>query len=130
MDAVAVARDLLDRLGTAVSGRDAEATLALFAPSCDVVLLGSEAGEQAYGWDELRAFLAHLYARPIGFGWEWSRVVADRRGDVLWFVASGNVVETVGDARSRTPYRFSGVAVGEPPRLAVLHGSEPVPPKS
>ncbi|HEV2891738.1 MAG TPA: nuclear transport factor 2 family protein [Frankiaceae bacterium] len=120
---------LLRRLGEAVGSRDHEATLALFAPDASVVFVGSEAGEQAFGWAELRAWLDHVYARPIAFRWEWSRIETSSRGDVVWFLADGDVVETVGASESRTAYRMSGVAYGSPPLLALVHGSEPVAPK-
>lgn len=120
---------LLSRLGAAVGSRDREATLALFARDASVVFVGSEAGEQAFGWAELSAWLDRLYARPIAFRWEWSRIEESARGDVVWFLADGDVVETVGSAESRTPYRMSGVAYGSPPLLALVHGSEPVAPK-
>lgn len=125
-------RGLLIELGKAVSGRDREASLALFANDADVLLLGSEAGESATGRDELDAFFRHLYERPIGFCWEWDRVVTRRRDSVVWFLAEGSVVETVGAADHRTPYRFTSVALEDcgALRFAMLHGAEPVAAKS
>ena len=124
-------RGLLTELGKAVTSRDVDASLALFDKDTDVRLLGSEAGESATGWDELGDFFRHLYARPIGFRWEWDRVDTRQRDSVVWFLADGAVVETVGTEEHRSPYRFTGVAFEDcgALRLAMLHGAEPVPPK-
>ncbi len=122
---------LLIELGKAVSGRDLDASLALFDRAADVLLLGSEAGESATGWDELEAFFRHLYARPIGFRWDWDHVATRQRDSVVWFLADGSVVETKGTDDHRTPYRFTGVAFEDcgALRIAMLHGAEPAAAK-
>jgi hypothetical protein len=131
-DPVAVARDLLDRLQSAVSTADLEASVALFVSNPSLILVGSEAGEGAIGARELDAFFRHLYARPISFGWEWPKPIEARaHSGVVWFLADGEVVERTDGGEHRTPYRFTGVAVKAESTwcLAMLHGSEPATPK-
>jgi hypothetical protein len=131
-DPVEVARDLLTRLGAAVSSRDLDATLVLFVDDPSVILIGSEANETAVGSDALVQFFRHLYTRPITFRWEWPNPIEGRsHGDVVWFFAHGEVVERTTHHNHRTPYRFTGVArlVDGTWRLALIHGAEPVPPK-
>jgi hypothetical protein len=125
-------RELLTELDESVRSRDLARTLDLFAPETEVLLLGSEAGESATGWDELVGFLTHLYSRPIRFGWAWDRVEARARGEAVWFMAEGDVVEATDAGDRRTPYRFTGVAIRVDDlrlKLALIHGSEPVSPK-
>ena len=119
---------LLVELGKTVSGRDVEASLALFDRDADVLLLGSEADRSASGWEELEEFFRHLCARPVSLDREWDRVASRQRDSVVWFLAEGSAVEKTGADAHRTPYRFSGVASEDcgSLRFALLHGAEPV----
>lgn len=119
---------LLDAFGDAVRARDLEATLALLAET-DVIVVGSEAGEESVGLDEVRAFFARLYARESSYGWEWSRRWVSLAGRIGWFVADGEEVirSPAGEVMKRLPYVMSGVAERRADgwRLRMLHGSEP-----
>lgn len=131
-DPVGIARDLLTRLDDAISSRDLVATLSLFDDDPSVILVGSEAGEIAVGSEELDEFFQRLYSRPITFRWEWPNPISGRAyGEVIWFLADGEVVETTHDSEHRAPYRFTGVAlpVDGTWRLALIHGAEPTSPK-
>jgi pimeloyl-ACP methyl ester carboxylesterase/ketosteroid isomerase-like protein len=117
----------LDSFGNAVATRDLEGTMQLFASDDDVVLQASESGTLAIGPEELRAFFTRLYARPVGFSWEWTHRLVSSNGDVAWFFADGVEIVTEGDQRHRLPYRMSGVLQRRSGRWVWLqvHGSEP-----
>jgi ketosteroid isomerase-like protein len=118
---------VLDSLCSAITARDLDATMHLFAPDQDVTLQASEAGTLATGPQALRAFFARLYARPVGFSWEWSHRLVSASGDVAWLFAQGVEVVTEGEHRHRVPYRLSGVLQRRSDRWVWLqvHGSEP-----
>jgi hypothetical protein len=117
----------LDSLGSAIAARDLEGTMRLFAPDEDVTLQASEAGTLAIGPQELQAFFARLYARPVGFSWEWTHRLVSASGGVAWLFADGVEIVSEGEHRHRVPYRLSGVLQRRSGRWVWLqvHGSEP-----
>ena len=120
-----IATSLLLRMVDHMRRRDL-AVVELFVD--DAVLFGSDADEVARGHDELRTFMADVYAEPSTFGWEWDEPLAGRHGDVVWFVvpATTHVISDEGGERT-FPYRLSGVLVehkGEW-RFALFNGAEP-----
>lgn len=123
--AAQVVRELLDALNGAMAARDIERALALFTD--DVVLLGSEAGENPVGQDELRAFLARFFQRPYTAGWHGDDLTVGDAAGVVWFLLVGELVLNEG-TEQRSPYRLSAVLQAEAGiyRIAQFHGSEPV----
>jgi hypothetical protein len=93
----------LDAFCGAITARDLEATMGLFAPDEDVTLQASEAGTLATGPQQLRAFFLRLYARPVGFSWEWTHRRVSARGEVAWFFADGQEIVAEGEQRHRVP---------------------------
>ena len=97
-----------------------------FAP--DATLVGSEPGEVARGREAIRALIATFHGLPARFTWEWDRIDHGIAGAVAWFFAEGAAVkEDANGARTRRPYRLSGVLRAEGPswQWLLFNGSEP-----
>jgi hypothetical protein len=126
-------REVLERFDHLVSTRDSQ-VLAEFALGDEVHLVGSDAGEVAASREEIEAFFARVFARPVTFSWEWDRLDVSHLGnlsqacDVVWFFVEGSVILSTLEQQRRTPYRVSGVLEchGERWLWRQYHGSEPV----
>jgi ketosteroid isomerase-like protein len=122
------AKDAVTALDAVWGGGDVAAILECFEP--DLVFFGSGGGEEAIGYDGLKAMLETLAPHAEGgtFTIEWDSLAGERLGDV-------GVISGVGRVRSSgslerfdgTAYRLSGVLVhrGGNWRWKVYHGSEP-----
>ena len=64
----------------------------------------------------------------VTYGWTWDRPVAGRHGDVVWFVADGQVILEGKGAPPPVPYRLSGVLLQVKGvwRFALFNGAQPV----
>ena len=115
---VDVVHGVLDELGRRVAARDVDATLALWEP--DGVLAGTMATN--VGADEIRAYVSTVLAAEEPLSWEWDDVVAERQGDVIWFLAPGRIV-----FGERQAFRLTGVLrpFDGGWRFAQFHGSIP-----
>ena len=100
-------RGVLERFNRLVSTRDPQ-LLAEFAPGDEVLLVGSDAGEVATSREEIEAFFARIFARPVTFSWEWHRIEVSHASNVVWFFAEGWVILSTGVRQRRMPYRVSG----------------------
>lgn len=123
-EVLGVLRAFNDRL----AARDLEGMLGLFVSDPDVSLVGSEAGEIAFGPSELRAFFQRLFARPGTFRFEWRTCRVSAGRDVAWFFADSLAHYSEPGNAASVPYRTTGVLArrGDRWRLAHYHGSEPV----
>lgn len=119
-------RMVLERFGELVAGRDM-AVVAEFAPAAEVLLIGSEIGEEARGHAALHVFLARVFAGPASIRWSWDRVDVAGVGEVAWVYAEGQVVVTREGSESRAPYRLTGVFQNVAGRWKWrhFHGAEP-----
>ena len=90
----------------------------------DVIVVGSEEGEFAFGRPALPAFLQRIFSTLPQIEWTWDHWETRGEGDHAWFLVEGTV--RLGDEKE--PYRASGVCcrdeLGEW-RLAMFHGSAP-----
>lgn len=106
-DATALADEALRDLVTALATHDPEQVLEVFTR--EGAVFGSDAGEEAVGRDELRAFFTAICARTDTISWTWDIRTAGQLGDVVWFAAAG--------ARASSPGR-----TGRPSRLPIPTG--------
>ncbi len=122
----AIANSILTTLVGCTRRRDLNGVLDLFLD--DAALFGSDEGEFALGRADLRDFLTTIFAEPITYGWTWDHPVAGRYGDVVWFVALGQVILEGEGAPPPVPYRLSGVLrqVSGGWRFALFNGAQPV----
>lgn len=133
---MSVAREAVDRLGSRFLEADADAVLAEFVESDDVVYAGSEPGEVAVGRRALRALLVDLLARGERYSWRADEVHEVVLGDTVHLVAEAELTVHVPDGASgwrpdeRLPYRLTGVLQRVPGatswRWRLCQGSEPV----
>jgi ketosteroid isomerase-like protein len=90
----------------------------------DVVVVGSDPGESAFGRSALPAFLQHIFSTLPPIEWKWEHWETRGEGDHAWFFVEG-IVGLGGEIQA---YRASGVCrrdeLGEW-RLAMFHGSSP-----
>ena len=106
LDAVVV--DALARLERCFRARDVDGAVACFTP--DGAVYGDDVGEHAHGAEELRPFLAELFEDSYTLGWEVEETWVRRHGDVVWFVASTQVVLRSDEGwEDRAPFRVSGI---------------------
>ena len=127
-DATAIADDALHGLVAALATHDPDEVLDVFTR--EGAVFGSDAGEEAVGRDELRAFFTQICALADTISWTWDVQMAGTLGDVVWFVAPGTCVFIRADGSSITaadPYRISGVLRRTQGRwlFALFNGSEP-----
>jgi ketosteroid isomerase-like protein len=118
---------VLNEFNDAISARDLERVLALFAPDEDTFLMGSEAGEMATGPGELQELFRRIFARSGSFSWTWNSKLVSTAGSTAW-VALDSVVHYSEASRVRNlPYRITAVLEqrGDKWLLAQFHGSEP-----
>ena len=118
---------MLRSFGRAVSRRDVQGVMNLFAPDADIVMLGSEKGERAYGPKGLKKFLEGVLSRRSTYSWRWRKQVISSSGSVAWVTAEGYVTVTTGKKKKTYPYRMTGVFERRATRWVWLHyhGSEP-----
>lgn len=113
---VAMARDpapadvvsaALDRFVDRLRHRDLPGVLELFEPNA--IVSGAGATEQA-GGERVPTFFAAVFAQPFTIGWTWDVPLAERDGDLLWFLAPAQF-RSHGDngAQLGMAYRLSGV---------------------
>ncbi|MEX1092086.1 MAG: nuclear transport factor 2 family protein [Acidimicrobiia bacterium] len=119
--------EALDDFNTAWANRDLEGLIGQFVPEADLVLIGSQKGEEARGPEELRRLLEHFFAEPVSYRWEWRSREVYAVGDIGWVVAQGPIVEAAPDAVSRFEYTVTGVLERRDGRWLwrLFHGSEP-----
>jgi len=99
------------------------------SPDADVVIFGSEQGEQAVGTAALRELIQRLFSRPEASSWAWQWQSISRLGEVAW-VAADTVSTTRGHHQeSSRPYRLTAVLERRAGRWLIVqyHGSEPAP---
>jgi ketosteroid isomerase-like protein/uncharacterized protein YndB with AHSA1/START domain len=116
-------------LVAALRGRRSDDAVACFTD--DAALFGSEEGEQAFGAVALRDFFGDLVGRSYTVGWDVRDPAARRDGDLVWFVAPGELVVRHDDGREeRLGYRVSGVLRETPSgwRFELFNGAQPGPP--
>ena len=91
----------------------------------DSALHGSEVGESLFGRENIRAFLATLFAKAGSARFTFGERRASISGDIAWFVADAQVA--VG-AAVVAPYRVSGILERRDGRWRwrLFNGSEPV----
>ena len=120
-----IANSILTTLVGCQRRRDLAGVLDLFVD--DAALFGSGTGEFARGRADLRALFTTIFAEPITSGWTWDHPVAGRQGDVVWFVALGQVILEGEGAPPAVPYRLSGVLlqVSGGWRFALFTGAQP-----
>jgi len=113
----------VDGFNDAISRKDVDATLSLFAPDPDVFLMGSEADEVATGPDEIRRHLQRIFARPVTYRWDWKSRKVSAAASVAWVAADASVT-------GAHPYRITVVLEKRDGRwlLMQFHGSEPAQP--
>jgi ketosteroid isomerase-like protein len=118
----------LAALVTCLRARDSAGALELF--SDDAALFGSGVRESARGATAMKAFFDSLFEWPFTVGWTWAADVAQRSGDLLWFVCPA-MLEPCGEGSpADRPYRLSGVLRRAPSgewRFELFNGAEPVP---
>ncbi|HEY4348548.1 MAG TPA: nuclear transport factor 2 family protein [Gaiellaceae bacterium] len=120
-------RELLDTFEsfyrTLCEDRDADGAFALWAGDEDIVLLGSEQRDAAFGPAAVRAHLGVIAGSTNELAFTWSRQQAHVERDAAWVSASGTI--TVGGRTSA--YQSTGVFVRRDGRwLWHTHsGSEP-----
>ncbi len=124
----AIAEEALREFFRRVSRRDMQ-VMGEFAPTGDVLLVGSEHGELAVGLPAIAAFFQRLFERERTFSWNTQRIDATRSADVLWFFAEGHMVVDGPAGRASSPYCIGGVLRQQGDRWlwSLYHGSEPVP---
>jgi hypothetical protein len=115
----------LDSLVDAIGRRDIEGSLAAISAGEACAIVGSEAGESAWGREAINAFFTRIFMRPGSFRFEFPERVWTFRGEIAWLVAEGRVVEPA--ATVPKPYRLTAVFVREATvwRLALWSGAEP-----
>lgn len=126
-DARSAVRAVLERFFHLVSTRNMR-VLAEFAPSDDVLLVGSDAGEIATGPQEIEEFFTRIFARTSTFSWKSRRIHVSQAGDTAWFFADGQMIVESAEGQEQRPYRISGVLerIGDLWLWRQYHGSEPV----
>jgi len=137
---MSVAREAVDRLGSAFLSGDADTVLGEFAPTEEVLYSGSEPGEVAVGRTALRALLGDLLSRDERYSWQAGAIHEVATGSQLHVVAEGELTVHVPAAdgwraQERLPYRVSGVlergaATAPEWRWRSCFGSEPAPASS
>jgi uncharacterized protein (TIGR02246 family) len=119
--------DVLGAFNDHLARRDLDGVLGLFVSDSDVTLVGSEAGETAFGPAELRAFFERIFARVGTFQFEWRTCRISAEGEVAWFFADAVAHYGEPEGVASAPYRTTGVLKRHRDRwlLAHYHGSEP-----
>jgi uncharacterized protein (TIGR02246 family) len=126
-DSTDVAHQLLTELQEAVTAKDEERMMALFAD--EVVLFGTTAANLDRG--QTHEYIQAVLAQPGAIRWEFDQVVpVARDGAVLAFACVGSVGfdDASGEPDGeRQPFRLSCVAAHEDGRwrLTHFHGSVP-----
>jgi ketosteroid isomerase-like protein len=122
-DALAV----LERLTAAIAAADVPAVLAEFWGSEQVVMLGSEQGEEAYGVEQLENLWSRVLSRGQTYRWLWREPRTVVHGHVTWVTSDALVHITEGSSEREVSYRATLVLVREEERwvIAQYHGSEP-----
>ena len=115
-------RGVLESFARAAGDADVTATLNVLTD--DALIVGSDAGEKAFGRDAIKLFLEELFGTVGPVTWEWDGYETRSEGSYAWFFVEGRVLFK-GNSH---PYRASGLCrrddVGEW-RLAMFHGSTP-----
>lgn len=117
----------LDLMTAVVSRRQLDAAVALFEPSDDALLVGSEAGDRGYGPDGLREYFRRLFGSSVTYEFRFTERRVFREGDIVWLFADGFLVSTSDAGTYEHPYRLTGVLRrhGDTWLWAQYHGSEP-----
>lgn len=120
-------RQALERFNHLVSTKNQQ-VLAEFAPSDEVLLIGSDDGEIATGRQELEAFFTRIFSNETSYSWEWDHIDVWHAGNLAWFFADGQVVLTTTKEQRKSPYRITGIMERRDSRWLwrQYHGSEPV----
>jgi uncharacterized protein (TIGR02246 family) len=118
---------VLADLARAIVEGTADDVLALFWQSDQVMMIGSEQGESAFGRAALAALWTRVLSRGQRYRWRWYDERVVKVSGVAWLSASATV-EVEGAERDRDlPYRATLVLVHIDGRwlIAQYHGSEP-----
>jgi hypothetical protein len=102
-------REVLKRFNNLILYKNIE-VLAEFAPDDDTILIGSEPGEIARGYQALEAFFTRIFVGEETFSWEWDRIEVSYTDNLAWFLVDGRVVLTTVKEQRKSPYRNTGVS--------------------
>jgi hypothetical protein len=128
------AASLVDALGDAFAAGDRDRALAAFVSDGDVVYVGSEPGEVAFGHRALRTLLGALFDRDERYRWRChSAHVAETPDGVVIVAETILTVEPVTETTDAAgevvslPYRVTGLLERSPHgwRWRLCQGSEP-----
>jgi ketosteroid isomerase-like protein len=98
----------IERFFQLVSTRDMR-VLAEFAPSDDLLLIGSDEGEIARGRSEIEAFFTRIFSRTSTFSWQAHSVDVFQADGITRFFANGQMIVESKEGQETLPYRISGV---------------------
>lgn len=119
--------EVLRELARAITGGTVDDVLALFWQSEQVMVIGSEQGESAFGHAALAALWARVLSRGQRYRWQWYDERVVRAGGVAWLSASATVVVEGAERERDVPYRATLVLILIDGQwlIAQYHGSEP-----
>jgi len=80
---------VINKLSKAFAKQDLNATLALFAPDPDVVLIGPEADVRGVGLTEIKAAIQRSFEPLEGASVKIDRYLVSSKGSVAWHVKAG-----------------------------------------
>ena len=118
----------LQRMSTGLVNRNADEIVDLFAPSPDVLVIGSKAGKIARGVDEARAMFEGIVSASAATRLVWKSYTVHAHGDVAWVFALVELVHERPAGVTRVPYRVTSVSARVDGHWQWLqyHGSEPI----
>lgn len=118
---------VLERLAAAIARADVPSVLAEFWDSEQVVMLGSEKGEEAYGTRQLEELWTGVLSRGQAYRWLWREPAVVVRESLAWIASDAVVRVTGGSGEREVQYRATLVLIREQERwvIAQYHGSEP-----
>ncbi len=82
---------VINKLGEAFAKQDLDATLALFAPDPDVVLIGPEEDVTGIGLSEIKAAIQHSFELLEGASVNIDWYSVSSKGTVAWVAAYANL---------------------------------------
>jgi ketosteroid isomerase-like protein len=119
--------EVLRELARAITGGTVDNVLALFWQSEQVMVIGSEQGESAFGLAALATLWTRVLSRGQRYRWQWYDERVVRAGRVAWLSASATVVVEGTERERDVPYRATLVLILIDGQwlIAQYHGSEP-----
>jgi ketosteroid isomerase-like protein len=102
----------LDAFCDAMTDKNLERVVSLFAVDSEATALGFESDDVAVGLPNVRAFFSRVLERPATYSWEWTRRLVCGTGDIAWLVAEGELIATAaGGGITHSRHTLTGVLV-------------------